>query len=62
MFIPSFRFQALREIALDFLIPNLNTVVTTEEYRKMPDDSKARLMQELADEQVLVGLKRKRKK
>ena len=48
-------------MALDFIIPNLNDVVKTEEYRKMSDDLKNRLIQELAEEHVLVGLKRKRK-
>ena len=54
--------QALHDMALDFMIPHLNNVVKTEEYRKMSDDFKNRLIQELADDEVLVGLRRKRKK
>ena len=53
--------QALHDMAVDFIIPNLNNVVKTEEYRKMSDDLKNQLIQELAAEHALVGLKRRRK-
>ena len=53
--------QALHDMAVDFIVPNLNSVVKTEEYRKLTDDLKNRLIQELADEHALVGLKRRRK-
>ena len=52
--------QDLHELALDFIVPNLNNIVMTDEFGKMPDDLKMRLLKELAKEDALVGLKRRR--
>ena len=46
---------------MDFIIPNYNTVVKTYEYLHMANAFKDRLTLELAEEDTVVGLKRKRK-
>ena len=53
--------QALHNIALNFGIPHLNTILQSEGYKKMPDELKIRLIDELAKENVFVGLERKKK-
>ena len=55
-------FQALHDLAIDFIIPNLNAVLKTEGYKNMEDDLQKQLIQDLVKEEVFVGLERKRKR
>ena len=57
-----FASQPLHEMALDLAVSNLNDVVKTEGYKSMSDELQKHLIQELADEDLLVGLQRKRVK
>ena len=51
--------QILRDIAFNFIVPNFNAVVKTTGYKNMSEELRSRLIQELAEENVFVGLKRK---
>ena len=53
--------QTLHNTALNLGIPHLNAILLTEGYEKMPDELKIRLIDELAKENVFVGLERKKK-
>ena len=46
---------------MDFIIPNYNAVVKTDEYLNMSIGLKDRLTLQLAAEDTFIGLKRKRK-
>ena len=46
---------------MDIIIPNLNAVLKCDGYKHMQEGLKDRLIQELVDEELFVGLKRKRK-
>lgn len=52
--------QTLHDIAIDFIVPNLNAVLENDEYNNMTDELQKRLMKELVAEKVFVGFKRKR--
>ena len=56
----TFPLQVLHELAMDFIIPNLDDVWRTEEYQNMAEDLLKQLIQELADKGIFVGLKRRR--
>ena len=53
--------QVLQDLAMDFIIPNYNSVVKTGEYLYMSNALKDRLTLDLAAEDTFVGLKRKRR-
>ena len=40
------------------MIPNFNKIVKSEGYKKMPDELKIRLTEEIADENAFAGMKR----
>ena len=56
----TFPLQALHELAMDFIVPNLDAVLRTEEYQNMAEDLLKQLIQKLADEGIFVGLKRRK--
>ena len=45
--------------SLVFVMPNFNAVVKSEGYKKMSDELKLRLIQELADDDAFVGMTEK---
>ena len=57
----SMSFQTLHDLAMDFIVPNLNAVMKAEEFFNMRDELQKGLMKELVDEEVFIGLKRRRK-
>lgn len=46
----------LHATELDFLIPNFNDLVKTDGYKEMQDELKNRLIEDLADEYLFVGM------
>ena len=47
---------------MNTIVSNMNAVLKTDGFKEMRDELKIRLIQELADEEIFVGLKRKPKK